>query len=347
MTPIEVFWSLDPLGFILFLPSMICLFLALQVPSPKPCRYAFPLLTLWKWGGTTYNWNNGRIVALFVVFGITLIAFAGVQVWLGEGATIPPRIATQRTIWSASWFAFFLTGGYFLFIYFVPIYFQAIKGSTALQSGIDNVPRLLANVLTIIVSGVGVSKLGYYNPFIYASVVLSSVGSGLLTTLAPDTNASKWIAYQILYGVGSGMGFQQPPNAAQAVLPFKDLPTGIAITLFFRNFGAALFVNAGNNVLNGELLQGLSARALPGVNPEAVLAAGATTFRATVPFQVLDAVVEVYNHALQKTFQVGLIISCLSIVGAGFMEWKSVKTKKTPQKPTENGAAEKAQNGSS
>ncbi|KAF2266559.1 MFS general substrate transporter [Lojkania enalia] len=326
MTLFEIFWNLDPLGFVLFLPSMICLFLALQ------------------WGGTTYAWDNGRIIALFVVFGITLIAFVGVQVWLGEGATIPPRIATQRTMWSASWVSFCISGGYFLFIYFVPIYFQAVKGTTALQSGIDNIPRLLANVLTIMVSGFGVSRFGYYNPFVYASVILSSVGAGMLTTLTPDASAAEWIGYQILYGIGSGMGFQQPPNAAQAVLPIKDMPTGIAVTMFFRHFGAALFVITGNNVLNTKLFQYLSASSTPGVSAEAVVAAGATSFRNVVPSQSLDAVIGMYNHAVQKTFELGTIISSLAVIGAVFMEWKSMKPKKSPLKLVENGAAEKPEN---
>jgi len=282
---------------------------------------------------------------LFVVFGVTLIAFASLQWWLGEGATIPVRIATQRTIWSASWFAFFLSGAFFLFIYFLPIYFQAIKGATALQSGIDNLPLILSNVIVVIISGVAVSKLGYVNPFCYASVVFTAVGSGMLMTVTAETNT---VGYQILFGLGCGLGFQQPPNAAQAVLPFKDLPIGIAITLFFRNFGTSLFVTIGNNVLDGELLRGLKARALPGVDPEAVLAAGATSFRSIVPSSVLVAVVDVYDKALQKTFRVGLIISCIAVIGAAFIEWKSVRGKKAPPapKPPENGAAEKTQSGS-
>lgn len=230
----------------------------------------------------------------------------------------------------------------------MPIYFQAVKGSTALKSGIQNIPRILANVLTIILSGAGVGKWGYYNPFIYASVVLSSIGAGLLMTLTPDTGAGKWIGYQILYGIGSGMGFQQPPNAAQAVLSMADMPTGIAITLFFRHFGAALFINVGNNVLNSELLSGLSARALPGVDAQEVLDLGATSFRTAVPAQYVGAVVDVYSHAIQKTFEVGLIISCLSAIGACFIEWRSMKTRPKPSSPpSDNGEAEKSENASS
>jgi hypothetical protein len=78
-------WKLDPIGLALFLPSVICVLLALQVSeielNLKQCTDQE------QWGGTTYAWSNGRIIALFIVFGITLIAFIAVQAKLGEDAT--------------------------------------------------------------------------------------------------------------------------------------------------------------------------------------------------------------------------------------------------------------------
>lgn len=145
-----------------------------------------------------------------MVFGVGLIAFLLLQWRLGEAATIPPRIVTQSMICSASWFAFFISGAFFLFIYFLPIYFQALKGLTALRSGIDNLPLILANVIVVIVSGFAVSRLGYINPFCRGSMVFAAIGSGLLTTVSIDTNTA---SYQILFGIGSRLGFQQPPNA--------------------------------------------------------------------------------------------------------------------------------------
>lgn len=35
---------------------------------------------------------------------------------------------------------------------------------------------------------------------------------------------SKWIGYQVVLRLGTGMSFQQPPSAAQVVLSDEDLP---------------------------------------------------------------------------------------------------------------------------
>jgi len=59
----------DPVGIVLFVPSVICLLLALQ------------------WGGTIYPWNSGRVITLLVVFAVSIVAFATVQWKLGDSAT--------------------------------------------------------------------------------------------------------------------------------------------------------------------------------------------------------------------------------------------------------------------
>lgn len=96
--------QLDPIGTVLFIPAIICLLLALQ------------------WGGTTYAWSNGRIIALFIMTGLLLIGFLAVQVWKGENATVPLRIMNQRTMIGGAWFAVTLGGAFFILIYYLPIW---------------------------------------------------------------------------------------------------------------------------------------------------------------------------------------------------------------------------------
>ena len=80
--------QLDPLGTIIFLPGIICLLLALQ------------------WGGLTYPWSSGRIIALLVVFAILISIFVVVQIRNPDNATVPPRIISQRSMAFGSWYIF-------------------------------------------------------------------------------------------------------------------------------------------------------------------------------------------------------------------------------------------------
>ena len=310
------FWErakqFDPVGTTLFIPAIVCLLLALQ------------------WGGSKYPWKDAKIIALFVVFGVLAIAFGCVQVWQQENATVPPRILKQRSILSASWFGTCVGASFFVLIYYVPIWFQAIKGTTATESGIRNLPMILALVIMSILSGISVTLLGYYTPFMILSSVFMAIGVGLISTWKVNSGHSEWIGYQIFYGLGVGFGMQQPLIAAQTVLPLKDVPIGSSIINFSLTLGGALFISVAQNIFTNRLITNL-ANNVPGISSSLVLETGATSLSKAVakidPGSVAPVLIA-YDNALTQTYYVSLAMATLSIFGALGMEWKSVKGKK-------------------
>jgi hypothetical protein len=283
------------------------------------------LLTSFQWGGTEYLWNSSRITALFIVSGILLVAFVFVQSRIGDNATVPARIGLQRTVWSSSLFVFCLYSAFFLLIYFLPIYFQAIHNLSPSASGVASIPLILSNVVSIAVTGGLITKFGFYVPYIYICIILTCIGSGLITTLQVDSTISKWIGYQLLYGFGAGCALQIPNVATQNVLPLDDIPTGLAIVILAQNFGPAVMLSAGNNILNQKLMNYIGELGIEGIDAGVILRAGATGFRAVVPEEYLVVVVEAYMRALRQTFWLTLGMSCLAVVGGCFVEWRSVK----------------------
>lgn len=277
-----------------------------------------------QWGGTTYAWNDGRVVALLTVFALLLSGFITSQYWLGDIATVPPRIVSQRTIAFSSLFGILLGAAFFLLTYFLPVWFQAIKGTDALHSGIDSIPLILTMTIGVILSGGLTTKFGYYMPFVLASPVLTSIGTGLITTFVSDTATGNWIGYQILFGLGCGLAFQVPQIAAQTVLPLQDVAQGVSITFFAETLGGALSVSIGNNVLNNKLVQYIGALNIPNIDPQVIVRLGATELRNYVPSQYVAQTIIAYNEALVNTFRIALVVACLSALGAVGMEWKSV-----------------------
>ena len=164
------------------------------------------LLVGLQWGGTRYGWNSARVVLLLVFAGLLGLAFIAVQVWKQEKATVPPRIIKQRSIAFGTWFSFWLGAGYFLLIYYVsrlfyghvmqplmpslqlPIWFQAVKDVSATQSGVMNLPLIMAHVIAALLAGGLITYTGYYTPFMIISSILVSLGAGFITTFNPDTH---------------------------------------------------------------------------------------------------------------------------------------------------------------
>jgi hypothetical protein len=302
---------LDLLGTAIFLPGITCLLLALQ------------------WGGGTYPWSNGRIIALFVVFGLCMIAFCAIQTWKQESATVPPRILKQRSIAAGAWFTFFMGAPFLSAVYYLPVWFQAIKGDSAIRSGLSTLPLLLSLVFAIIMAGALVSRIGVYTPFMILSAILVPIGAGTLSLLKPTTNHSMWIGFQVLFGFGVGLGFQQPNVAAQTVLSRADVPTGIAVIFFSLGMGATVSVAMSQSILDNKLISGLSG--IKGFDPHKIVDLGATQLRSALPAQFLPHVLQVYNEALRDVFYVSVAFGSMAIFGALGMEWKNIKNIKEEQ----------------
>lgn len=207
------------------------------------------------------------------------------------------------------------------------MYQQAIKGVSAVQSGVDNIPMILGLVIFSLIAGAVVTQLGYYTPFVIASTILMAVGAGLLSTLNESSGHSKWIGYQVIFGAGVGFGMQQTLIAVQTVLPLADVPIGTAIVMFAQLLGGAIFISVAQNVFTNQLLNNVIS-AVPGINPEQVLSTGATSLATQIDPKYLPGVKIAYNGAIIDTFYVAVAMASLSSVGAAFLEWKSVKGKK-------------------
>ena len=183
------------------------------------------------------------------------------------------------------------------------------------------IPYLLGNSLFTILTGIVVSKIGYFAPPAILGSAIATIGSGLLSTLAIDSPSSRWIGYEVLTSIGLGIAVQQCYVAVQTVLSHQHLTIGSALVSSFQNLGGAIFIPVGNTVLLNELYDA----ALPGVDIDAVVAAGATGFRTLVPEERIADLLNVYNEALRKVFLMGIVCSGLAFFAALGLEWRSLK----------------------
>lgn len=301
--------QLDIAGSLLVLAAFVMLFLALEYNSKH------------------YAWSSPLVVGLLCGFAATLLVFIAWQWHRKERALIDPSILIRRTVAGSCIMAFFIYGTMLLHGYYLPIWFQAIKVVSTERSGVDMLPFVLPNAIFSLLSGIFVTKTGYFTPPAIVGCAIATAASGLLGTLQPTTTTAQWVGYVFLAATGVGMAIQQSFTAVQAVLRLEQIPIATAAVTCFQSLGGAVFVSIGNSILSNDLRRVSQAHELPGIDIEAVIAAGATKFRSMIAPADLPAMIAVYNAALQKVFVAAVPLAGLAFVSTLLLEWRSVKTK--------------------
>lgn len=182
--------ALDHMGTFILLCGFVMFFLALQ------------------FGQEVTGWDSARVIGLLVGAGVAFALFALWEWWKKDAALIPVRIATQRTVIASCLSAIFIYGVLQIHAYYLPIWFQAIRGTSALESGINMFPYMIASALCTLSAGIVVSKTGYFTPPAIIGCAIAIIGCGFVSTLNLDVPTAKWIGYEILASGGLGIAVQ-------------------------------------------------------------------------------------------------------------------------------------------
>lgn len=106
--------ELDLVSNCLFIPSLTALFIALS------------------WAGTKYPWSDGKVIGLFVVFGVLLSAFIFNQYRRGDSAALPFRIVTKRSVIAGFIFTTCTNSMTNLLEWYLPTYYQVVRSRVRL-----------------------------------------------------------------------------------------------------------------------------------------------------------------------------------------------------------------------
>lgn len=215
----------------------------------------------------------------------------------------------------------------------LPFWFQEIRGATPIQSGIALLPMLAGVIVSLLVSSAIVSGTGYYAPMMIAGSVWMSVGSGMLSRLTLNTPAALVIVFPALFGVGVGLSLQQPLIAAQTVLSKGDTPTGMSIMVFGQTLGAAMTLSVGEAVFLNRLRTNLEQDLGLLIEDATTLSRGGfSAIVSRLPTEKIPLLPAVTSKVVTQTFYVAVALAALSIVGAVFMEWKSIRALEEPDR---------------
>lgn len=309
MTLMEKLSQLDLVSNLLFIPSLTALFIAFS------------------WAGTKYPWNSGPVIAPIVAFTILMVAFLYNQVRRGDAATLPMHILKRRSVIAGFVFVVASNSTGNVLEYYLPTYYQVVRGFSPAQSGYMMLPFIIAGTIGALVHGFGTSKLGYYAPFMLLASVVMPVAAGLMTTVKVNTGTVQLVAYTALSGLGYGIGFSGPQNAVQTILPADDVPLGTSLMLFAQSFGPAVAIAVAQVLFIDQLSTKLSplVSGLKGANIQNI---GLSQIVAEILPENVDEALVAIDKSLSHTWYLVVGLACATMVGSLLIEWRSVKPRR-------------------
>lgn len=288
---------MDLPGIAILLAALICLSLSLQ------------------WGGVSKPWHSGSVIATlicaFVLFGL----FGFVETRLGERAAVNIRILRQnRTIASFMVFQVFLNGCFFLFLYFLPLYYQGVAGLSPAQSGIRMIPLLAIMSGGAIVVGAVYMLTGEYQlPTIFGCALVVAANA-LIYTLDARTPSANVVGYQVLAGIGIGFTAQAAITVSQVVVADRaDLSSVTAMALFFQLFGGALWLPVAQSLFINRVVRDLSAALGFDAGPLVASAGAGGAFSAHLPASVAAKVIDAFVNGLQQVYILGMVLAGVAL----------------------------------
>jgi EmrB/QacA subfamily drug resistance transporter len=200
-----------------------------------------PLLLALSWGGTQFPWASVEIIGLFGVAAVMLGVFLVVEARAEE--PIIPLSLFRNDIVSVSILAMMLMAiGMFGTILFIPLFIQAVIGSSATQSGTALTPMMITMIASSIASGQIISRTGRYKLVGLFGLCVMTFGMFLLSGMGPDTDFGTVLRNMVIIGIGMGPTMPVFTLAAQNAVGMGQLGVVTSLTQFARSIGSTLGV---------------------------------------------------------------------------------------------------------
>ena len=202
------------------------------------------ILLITTWGGREYAWGSPEIVGLAVAAVVLLAGFYAQERRAPE-PVLPLRLFREPVFDVVSATLFLTTCAFFAAIVFLPLFLQRVTGASAVESGLQLLPLLLAGTLSTAVIGRVVTRTGRYKVFPAIGLGLMAIGLFLLSRLDETSSHATIALAMVVFGLGFGMVSQLLVLAIQNAVDRRDIGIATASANLFRSLGgsvgAALF----------------------------------------------------------------------------------------------------------
>jgi EmrB/QacA subfamily drug resistance transporter len=190
-------------------------------------------------GGRENAWESPIVLAL-LASGVTVLALF---LWLETRAAdpiLPLSLLRNNVVAISSINSLLQSMGQICLALFVPLYAQAVMGTSATVSGTIMIPLLAGMVVSNVSAGMLIAHVGRYKAFAIVGFALYALGFTMLSLLGPQVPYLILGACLAILGVGTGMIFPTLTLSYQSAVEFRQLGVATSLNQFCRSIGSTL-----------------------------------------------------------------------------------------------------------
>lgn len=202
-------------------------------------------------------WDSPLVISLLTVGGLLGITFLIVE-WRAALPMMPLDMFRRPSVAAMLAQSFLFGASYFGYLYYLPLYFQNVKGLSPLMSAVVFLSLVVPQSISSIFAGLYMSKFTRYIEVIYWGFGIWSVGSGLMIMCDENTHLGLVAFFLVLTGCGTGSIFQPTLVALQAHCPKAQRAVVTSNRNTMRSLGASVSL-----AVSGALLASTLKRSLP------------------------------------------------------------------------------------
>src|SRR5471030_3161434 len=261
-------------------------------------------------GGTVYEWSDPQLWCILAFALVTLGGFI-YEERLAAEPIIPLSLFRDRTFLLSCAISFIIGMSLMGSMTFLPLYLQVVKGSSPSQTGMQLLPLMGALLVSSIVSGRIISRIGRYRMFPIFGTLLSFIGMLMLGNLKLSTTLPQLYLYIGVLGFGLGMVMQVLVLAVQNSVSMKQLGVATSSVTLFRSIGGSIGVAMFGAIFTHVLRNQLQARIPEGTVLPRSLGAQAVQ---QLPPAIRDDYLQAFGTALHSVYQIAAGVMVLAFV---------------------------------
>ena len=294
-----------------------------------------PLLLALSWGGRDYAWAS-PIIASLLATGLTM---AAVFVFVERRAPepiLPPALFRHPVVRAAAGASTIVSFAMFGSLLFIPLFIQAVIGSSAAESGAVLTPMMFSIIAASMISGQAISRMGRYRALVVAGVAVTAAGLFLMSRMDAATSYATVLRNMMVVGIGLGVTMPVFTIAVQNAVDIGQVGIATSSIQFTRSMGgsigAAIFGAVLSNrfgpALRASIPTEVAARVSPELlarfeDPQALMdpeiasqmaAAGPAAAQAAAP--LLAAVKQALATSIGDVFLFGAILTAAGLLFA-------------------------------